>query len=267
MLPFPEDTRSGALLHWPKGGIYPLLPYGNRIRDGRLAFRGQVHELPAHPDAAPHTLPGPAHRAPWQVTQRGPAQATWSIEVEAGPEWPWRYAASIAVRLFPTSLELELELANRDAEPMPAGLGLHPYFVFGPQDTLTFQAETDWPVTADFLAGPPRPAAPDFAVPTELPRGTMTLYRSGWTGSCVLRREREYDFEMRASPVFDHFVAHHPDSAPYICFEPTTHAPDGFNLAESGVTGVGRSALEPGETLRGTARIAVASPSLQAELP
>src|SRR3954452_16426816 len=69
LLPFPEETKPDALLHWPRGGIYPLLPYGNRIRNARLVFRGRVHDLPARPDAARHTLHGPAHRAPWHVSQ------------------------------------------------------------------------------------------------------------------------------------------------------------------------------------------------------
>jgi galactose mutarotase-like enzyme len=156
----------------------------------------------------------------------------------------------------------EIELADK---PMPAGLGLHPYFAFQPQDTLSFETTTDWPVTADFLAGPPRPAIPDHAVPARLPNQTMTLYRSGWTGACTLYSERGLAVELHASPVFDHFVVHHPDSAPYLCLEPASHAPDAFNLAEAGVSGTGCRVLEPGETLRGTVDIALTTRTLDTE--
>src|SRR5262245_5029783 len=49
--PFPDEIEPAQLLHWPKGGIYPLIPYSNRIKHGTLRFQGKRYDLPPHPDA------------------------------------------------------------------------------------------------------------------------------------------------------------------------------------------------------------------------
>jgi aldose 1-epimerase len=254
LFPFPEDTSPEALLHWPKGGIYPLVPYSNRIRDAELHVGGTPHRLPPHPDAAPHTLHGHAHRLPWAVLAQAADSVALDVTHPGGGEWPWRFTASLAVRLEPQAAHFALTLTNDDDTPMPAGLGLHPYFLHDTADLLGFRAQADWPLTADFLAAPPVAAPEDHDPPQPLPPGGLTLYRGDWDGACHLRRPDGTILSLAAENLA-HLVVHRPDDGRYLCLEPTSHAADGFNHAERGVLGSGRVLLAPAQMLSATVTI------------
>jgi aldose 1-epimerase len=240
LLPFPEDATD--LLHWPKGGLYPLLPYGNRIRNARLAG----HVLRPHPDAAPHSLHGPAHREPWMLGSATATSATLHLDRAADEEWPWRIACWLRFDLpAPDRARIAIGLRNADATPMPAGLGLHPYLPHARDAEVRVVAPVDWPVAPDGLAGAPR-AAPDLSGP--LPRGTVTCYRSGWDGNAFAALPAGGRLEVaRLSGPLDHIVLHRPGDAPYLCLEPTSHVADAFNRTSE--PGSGARILAPGEAL------------------
>jgi aldose 1-epimerase len=240
LLAFPEDATD--LLHWPKGGIYPLLPYGNRIRDARLAG----HVLRPHPDAAPHSLHGPAHREPWMLMAATSTGATLQLDRAADDQWPWRIACRLRFDLpAPDRARIVIGLHNADVTPMPAGLGLHPYLPHAPDAEVTIAAPVDWPVAPDGLAGVPR-AAPALCGP--LPRGPVTCYRSGWDGHAVAALPGGGRLAVtRLSGPLDHIVLHRPGDAPYLCLEPMSHVADAFNRASE--PGSGARILAPGEAL------------------
>lgn len=254
LFPFPEDTAPDALLHWPKGGLYPLVPYSNRIRDAALRIGGTLHALPPHPDAAPHSLHGHAHRVAWSVLAQAADSVALDVIHPGGGEWPWRFTAGLQVRLEPQAAIIALALTNDDDSAMPAGLGLHPYFQHDATDRLGFRAQTDWPVTPDFLAAPPVPAPADYDPPCPLPPGGLSLYRSEWDGHGTLRQADGTVLSLSAESL-THLVLHRPDDGRYLCLEPTSHAPDGFNFAEQGILGSGRVMLPPGQTLTALVRI------------
>ena len=256
LFPFPEDTSPEALLHWPKGGLYPLVPYSNRIKGGVLRVAGHNVRLPPHPDAAPHTLHGHAHRVPWTVSAQAANSAALDLHHGGDEEWPWRFIASLSVRLEPQAVHIGLSLCNDDERHMPAGLGLHPYFLHDAGDRLGFRAEADWPVTSDFLSFPPVAAPDDFDPPRPLPPGSLSLYRGGWNGRCQLRMADDTLLSLTATRL-NHLVVHRPDDGRYLCLEPTSHAVDGFNHAERGILGTGRVMLPPGQTLRAKVTIAL----------
>jgi aldose 1-epimerase len=41
--------------------------------------------------------------------------------------WPWTFNALQTLKLDRHGLKIELSITNTDAQPMPAGLGLHPF--------------------------------------------------------------------------------------------------------------------------------------------
>lgn len=255
LFPFPEDTAPDALLHWPKGGIYPLLPYGNRIRGARLRLPGREVALRAHPDAAPHTLHGHGHRRAWTVADARTDAALLTLDHPGDDEWPWAFGAEQEVVLREDSLRIGLRLRNASHEAMPAGIGVHPYLLHRPGDRLRFAAGRDWPTDADMCGLPPVPCAPRcatprYAKPGPLPPGGITWYRSAWDGKCEAEHPAGV-VALAAAPAFGHLVVHRPEGGAYLCLEPTSHAADGFNLAEDGVAGTGRVLLGPGEVLAG----------------
>jgi aldose 1-epimerase len=49
--PYPEDFFDP--IHWAKGGIYPLMPYSNRIANALLHVNGETHVLRPTPMPCP----------------------------------------------------------------------------------------------------------------------------------------------------------------------------------------------------------------------
>lgn len=257
LVPFPVDARPRDLLDWPKGGIYPLLPYGNRIRDAKLRFESQEYLLPSHPAAHPHTLHGHGHRVSWRLVRCEGSLAEWQLDHAASEQWPWSFVGSLSAELTPTSVVFRLGLRNTGEGSMPAGIGLHPYLVHDVRNILTFHAPTEWPTTPDLLADPPEQVRGAAKFEQSLPTEPVTLYRSGWDGTFEIRRFNGEVILLQADATFGHLVVHQPGGAQYLCVEPTSHAPDGFNMTEAGIQGAGRVILQPGLSLQGAVHISL----------
>lgn len=244
-------------LRWPKSGAYPLVPYSNRIRDGRLLFRGGEYRLAPHPDALPHTLHGCAHLLPWQYCDTSGSQIVMEISAEASPAWPWSFQATQSFTVSSTGLMLEMSVRNMDSAAMPAGLGWHPYFKCDEGATLHHTARERWPHDEQFLPLGRVEALPvDWESPVRLQSQARDAYLGSWDQVLELRYQTGLRIRLGADPVFEHLVIHRPVNGSYVCVEPVTHVTDGFNLAAAGVSGSGLRVLEPGEALCGSLHIA-----------
>lgn len=253
--PYPEEFFDP--LRWAKGGIYPLMPYSNRIAQAALQVDSASVALAPHPDAAPHTLHGNAHALPWQIEHCDAAAAVLLLDAPSSAAWPWHYTGRMELQLAPSELTVGIVLRNADTRVMPAGLGLHPYFRHAPGARVGYHATAVWPTTVDFLAVSSRaPHADEIYRPARpLPAGGLTDYVGGWDGKAVIDLpEPGARLRIQADPVFGHLVVHRPDSLAYLCLEPVSHVADGFNLAARGVAGTGTRWLAPGESLSGTLR-------------
>lgn len=249
--PYPEDFIDPV--RWGKGGIYPLLPYSNRIAHARVRVQGEEVRLQPHPDALPHTLHGTAHLQAWTLEQQDGATAVLVLDAAPSLAWPWHYTGRLEITLTPAALRMRISIRNAGTGVMPAGIGLHPYFHHDPQARLGYGATTWWVSTPDFLATGSRPLAADeiFQPPRALPAGGLTHYLGGWDGRADVGLPRGARLRIQADPVFQHLVVHRPDNLAYLCLEPVSHVADGFNLAARGVAGTGTRLLAPGETLAG----------------
>lgn len=259
---FPYTEPGVDPLRWAKGGIYPLVPYSNRIAGARLQTpQGEV-ALDPHPDAHPHTLHGNAHGLPWQVAQADEAAATLTLDSPACGAWPWHYRARQRIVLSACTLDLSLEIVNDDDRTMPAGLGWHPYLLHRPSARLGFSATTAWPETADCLATHARALRADegFDAPRPLRAGTLTDYLSGWAGPLSIELPAGATLWMQPGEGLSHLVLHRPPDGRYLCIEPVTHVADGFNLDARGVAGTGTRWLQPGQSLTTTLRLTLQPP-------
>ena len=253
--PYPEDFVDPV--RWGKGGIYPLMPYSNRIANARVRVQGEEVLLQAHPDAAPHTLHGNAHLLPWLLERQGVSAAVLSLDAAPSAVWPWHYIGRLEITLTESELHIAISVRNAGMRVMPAGVGLHPYFRHEPQALLAYRASTVWPPTPDFLAGAARaPVADEVYQPARpLPAGGLTHYVSGWDGTADIELPRGALVRMQADPVLQHLVVHRPDNLAYLCLEPVSHVADGFNQAARGVPGTGTRWLAPGESLSAGMRL------------
>ncbi|WP_347557703.1 aldose 1-epimerase [Robbsia sp. KACC 23696] len=244
--PLRGDTFSPV--YWPKGGIYPLVPYSNRIRNAHLQFRERSFSLPPHPEASPHTLHGVAQTMPWQVVDHTAHSATLSLHYE-GPHWPWRFSAEQYFVVEGNHLHQRLSLTNRSDTAMPAGLGSHPYLQFGPGDTAHFHAERSWTIDRFQIATGESAVLTQATVMRKSAPDDVDIggYFSEWNG--ILSLERKEGTVRVSTPDFSHLVLFAPAGLRYLCVEPVSHVADGFNLAALGVPHTGMEILEPGATL------------------
>ncbi len=250
---YPYTDAGVDPLNWAKGGIYPLVPYSNRIAQGQLHTASGTVALPPHPNAQPHTLHGHAHGLPWAVVSHDDTSAHLRLDSPACAAWPWHLQADMYLRLSAHALQLDLSLTHLGAGDMPAGIGFHPYFLHHENARLRYHAGRRWSTELDCLAlvSEPLPQPEAYDAPKPLPPGTLTDYLSEWDGALELELPQGEVLGLQTDPVLSHLVVHRPPQPIYLCLEPVSHVADGFNLAARGVPGTGAVLLSSGGVLRG----------------
>ena len=229
--------------------LYPLVPYSNRIRDGRLAFGHESWTLARNWPGIDHPMHGDGWAHGWEVVRSdgGSAEIVYLHE-RAGEHggWPFRYRARQSYRLEDDRLTIAIAIDNLEDRPVPAGIGLHPFFVRGPDTTLTCRTAAVWRADAEMLpieriAVPP---AWDFAQGRRVDEVALDNCFDAWDGSGnVIWPGRRLRLDLEAAGPFRHLVIFTPTGKPFFCVEPVSHA--------NGQ--VGLSALGPGATLAGEA--------------
>jgi len=236
-------------------GCFPLLPFGNRVRDNRFRFDDTEYVLAPNQSWDRHYLHGDGWLAEWEITGQSAVAATFSMKHIANAASPYSYEASMRFSLDGYGLEVGLSVCNRGPCALPFGLGLHPYFPLTTLTSLQAAATTFYLEEAEFMPGKPRavPGDLDFRRARALPRHWINNGFSGWNGSAEIAwPERNLCLRINADPAFrDYFVfmsdqAFEPGFAgDYFCFEPMTHCADGHHKADHG----GLSVLAPGQAL------------------
>ncbi|WP_299430716.1 aldose 1-epimerase [uncultured Meiothermus sp.] len=239
-----------------------LAPYSNRIRAARFEFEGYTYQLePNTPEG--NTQHGDVRGRPWQVFYGASSAAgTFDSRFFEDVNWPWPFSLAVLYRLEGHTLETTLELVNQGQSPMPAGFGLHPYFVRSlGEAVMQFGARGFYQTDASFIPHEgmqPIPGELDFS--WARPVGTQPLNHvyGGWDGRAVLEwAGSNLRLLLEADPVFEHLVVFTaPDGT--LALEPVTNATDGFNLYARGIQGTGVRVLQPEESLAGKVRMTIA---------
>jgi aldose 1-epimerase len=225
-------------------GNFPLVPYCNRIPNGRFSFGGHEVALSPNLDGHPHALHGHGWRVAWTVESADDAHAVLSFDHAPG-EWPWAYRAEQRFSLGENGLRLDLSVTNTGDQPMPAGLGFHPYFPAGDDTRLQAGVTGVWMIDQDCLPtthvqGAWRSdwAAGALTAVSELIDNCYT----GWDGVATLSRPGATT-TITASPDCRWLHVYSPPGADFVCAEPVANRPDPFNGQDSGI-----KVLAPGET-------------------
>jgi aldose 1-epimerase len=244
-----EDARADDPY---RGGAFPLVPYSNRIREGRFAFRGRTVALPLNRPPERHAIHGHGWQAPWHPVHVGAAEARLEYHHAAGA-WPWAYRAIQHFTLAPGRLTVALALVNESEGPMPAGLGWHPYFPRTPRTMIAAAVRAVWLTDHEMMPTalvPPSPAA-DPSRGLAVDAAALDNCFVGWSRRVDVEwPERGTGLTMTADPPLDYLVVFTPPGRPFFCAEPVSHVTDAFNLAEAGRLDAGRRVLEPGAALR-----------------
>ena len=238
---------------------FPLVPYVNRIRGGRFTFRGREVSLAPNMAGDPSPLHGQGWLNPWVVEEAGPRHAVLGFEHHAG-EWPWTYEARQQFALDEKGLTIELRCRNLSDEPMPCGLGQHPYFPCGPETRLDTRVSQAWTVDEHVLPVEKVPAEGRFDLKRRLVCGQgLDNGFDRWGGLAWIGDPGwPYDLHL-SSRAAAFFQLYSPEEGGIFVAEPVTHANAALNAPEAEWPELGMRILEPGQTLSLDMRLEVVS--------
>lgn len=264
--------RAVDILHAPAGaegstaapnrfGLWPLLPFANRafgavIDDGAMRFATPVND----PDTG-STIHGFGWQASWSVVELSGEHVVMEHLRLEGPD-PYRYRARFAVVATSRAIVFRLVLTSLAEQPLPHGLGLHPWFI---ADAATrFEANAGGAVDLGpgyrprgvirFGDGGP------FARARRLDPDRETAWSFlDWDGAATLvDPTRGLRIAITASPTLRQPVLWAPPGAGFLCFEPQSHA-IGAPSDAAGRAATPLVTLAPGQSMVGSMRLAVQS--------
>jgi aldose 1-epimerase len=114
-----------------------LIPYPNRVEDGRYTFEGEDYELGKSKIGEPNSIHGFLCRLPMQVTDQRCHADHASITLHHSYDgnvkgYPFRFDLDLIYQLHATDgLTILTRIKNTGEGNMPFGDGWHPYFVGG----------------------------------------------------------------------------------------------------------------------------------------
>jgi aldose 1-epimerase len=124
-----DGYPAGAVTEGWRGAV--LLPWPNRVRNGRWAWHDRELQLDLHSPEQPHAMHGLVAWQPWSVLEESAGQVTVGTTLEPHPGYPFRLVVAVDYALTPDRLAVTLRVRNAGAAAAPVGLGMHPYLHVG----------------------------------------------------------------------------------------------------------------------------------------
>ena len=254
LLRTPSDPAAHAAdpFSW---GAYPMAPWCNRAPPGRRVVAGRPVDL------APNFADGSAIHG-LVSAERWEEEPDGMLGIRrggAGDAWPWPFEVRLVPTIDRSTLTLDYHLTNRSDGPMPAGIGLHPWFrrplELGLPSAKVYATNLDSPAQPEPAAGRFDLSAPAFpaedldATWTGLrpPRIVLNWPRAGVSATMDVATSGPSVLVAVASPAGTGAVA----------IEPQTHGPDPLRRFERGEPDA-PLLLDAGDTLRLTLTLTVA---------
>jgi len=233
-----------------------LIPWPNRIADGRYEFDGQAHQVALDEPERGNAIHGLVRWAAWDIAEREPDRVLLRHLLHPQPGFPFMVDLRVEYALADEGLTVRTEATNVGEDACPYGAGAHPYLAVEasrvdevalqvPARTVLDADERGIPVDAHQVEG----TELDFQPPKQV--GDLRL------DHCFTDLDREADRRARvrlgngttlwADESFPYLMVFTGDGLPdvdrrSIAVEPMTCAPNAFR------TGEGLVRLEPGET-------------------
>ena len=224
-------------------GSYVMAPWCNRIEAGTSVSVGARRiSLPSNfPDGT--AIHGQVFTRPWD------AEGAGSFTVRGGGDgWPWPYEIRQRIAVAEGSLRLDHALTNLSDDPMPAGLGIHPWFKRPLQVAIRGSR-----VHPQNVATEPQPIPVSGALDLRALRDMPSDLDATWTDLRVPPVELRWPTlgiraTLRVAAPSLYVVAASPGHLDAVGVEPQTHAPHGLRRLLNGEPGA-LAMLDPGETL------------------
>ena len=242
---FGSGTRDGAFAG------KPLMPWPNRLREGRYTFEGVEHRVAITEPATSTALHGLTLSSRWRASRTSAHGITLSHQLRGREGYPFALDLAVGYELDSAGVVVTLRATNAGPGRAPFGAGLHPYLRLTGDITLQVPANTRVPIDDRLLpTGPPTPLSGtelDFRHARRL--GDQRLdtcfgdLDRGAAGVASLTLAGPRRLVVWMDDAFHFVQVFTADGA--IAVEPMTCAPDAFN------TGDGLLVLEPGASFTG----------------
>lgn len=138
----------GGLREWTRAGVpilagfaaheectsgrgQQLIPWPNRIRDGRYEWDGTAYQLPLSEPLLHNASHGLVRWVPWQLTELTATTATVSFALHPQPGWPGQVDLTTTYAVGPAGLTVTTAATNVGDAAIPFGYGAHPYVAIG----------------------------------------------------------------------------------------------------------------------------------------
>lgn len=224
-------------------GSFVMAPWCNRVAAQPAEVGSRTIDLaPNFPDGT--AIHGQVQDRSWQVVGPGLMRVAGG-----GDGWPWPYEVTLGIEIDVATLRMTHRLTNASDEPMPAGIGIHPWF--RRPLAVAFSAERVYPSNIDSTSEPiPVNGLYDLRRRQDMPPdldATWTDLRSpdvaqlSWPSLGI-------GATMRTTPRVSCLCAASPAAFDAVAIEPQTHAPDGLRRLLAHEPG-GLTLLSPGEEL------------------
>lgn len=244
---------------------FPLVPWANRIRNGRFLFEGRTIQLPPHPTLGRHAIHGLGWATAWDIAARSQEHIRLRMAYDGSGAWPFAFSAMQTYTLDDQGLRIDMDITNLGSERMPADMGHHPYLPHdkgGAGTRVRTQVTGMWESDAELL---PTRVAINHPTVQALQHGMLLRdfnLDNNFTG---FGRQAEVHWpngdrlHMESTAPMDYFVLYCPQDQAIFCMEPVSNCTDWFNLRHSApataARDTGGNVLEPGQSLHGSLRL------------
>jgi len=209
-------------LNW---GLYPMVPFAGRVRNGLLRFDNEIVHLPTN--MGPHAIHGYGFIREWTVLNDN------TIQFEFGAPWPFAGRATQTFDIGDASMTLLLRVEADERQPVQ--IGWHPWF----RRDIGVGAEVGIGFEADAMF-----ELDDAGIPTgdlvPVPSGPWDDCFSGLHGDPTVSWG---DRELTLSSSLAEWTIYNGDPSG-VCVEPQLGPPNSINSAPV--------VVEAGEAIEGT---------------
>lgn len=245
-----------------KGRGQQLLPWPNRIRDGRYEFQGAEQQLALSEPTRHNAIHGLVRHVAWTVTEQAEDSLTQQVRVYPESGWPGILEASITHSVSERGLQVSVRATNIGDGDVPFGYAAHPYLTVGEDQVddvaLTVPADSYLEVDERLL---PVQLHPVEGTEYDLRDGALLGSRNFDTAFTDLRRDEDGRWRVKLALGERHAELWGDTSMSWIqvftgehlrdiamAVEPMTCGPDAFN---DGPTHDGMIVLAPGKSYSG----------------
>jgi len=109
----------------------PLLPWPNRLQDGRYEFAGVTHQTPVSEPERGNAIHGLTRWLGWAARDQRSDRVVMELLLHPQDGYPFTLSLALDYRLSERGLAVQTTATNAGSQALPYGAGHHPYLTVG----------------------------------------------------------------------------------------------------------------------------------------